>query len=202
MEIQSDITCLVGKNVSGKTAFLHALYRLRPGRPDAKFFSPEQYPAWTEKRDRMKGVNIEQHRPIRAVFKLEPDDLQDVEKRFGADVISGDTLTLQKNYKNETTYILSRNEKSAVNNLVSGLSFPTSVADRVQRAESFDALKKLIADLRADKEDESTSAATTIENRYNEVLGNETFVDAVWKLIEPKIPKFFTIRITGTCRIP
>ena len=47
VEIEPDITCLVGKNESGKTAFLHALYRLRPARPNAKFFSPEQYPAWT-----------------------------------------------------------------------------------------------------------------------------------------------------------
>ena len=53
VEIESDVTCLVGKNESGKTAYLHALYRLRPVRPNAVFNVRLQYPAWLEKRRRM-----------------------------------------------------------------------------------------------------------------------------------------------------
>ena len=53
--IQPDVTCLVGKNESGKTAFLQALWRLRPARTNPKFSIPEQYPAWLEKRHRLEG---------------------------------------------------------------------------------------------------------------------------------------------------
>ena len=37
VRIQDDITCIVGKNESGKTAFLHALYRLNPARQNVNF---------------------------------------------------------------------------------------------------------------------------------------------------------------------
>lgn len=56
VRIEDDITCLVGKNESGKTSFLHSLYRLNPYRPNVKFKVEDQYPAWLEKKDRMKGI--------------------------------------------------------------------------------------------------------------------------------------------------
>ena len=39
VEIQPDITCLVGKNESGKTAFIEALRRLKPAQGSVKFSS-------------------------------------------------------------------------------------------------------------------------------------------------------------------
>ena len=41
--IQPDITCLVGKNESGKSAFLEALRRLKPAHGAASFSSPTHY---------------------------------------------------------------------------------------------------------------------------------------------------------------
>lgn len=72
VQIQPDVTCLVGKNESGKTAFLHALYRLLPARQNVKFSVPDQYPAWLEKRDRLEGKDLENFVPIRVVFEYEP----------------------------------------------------------------------------------------------------------------------------------
>ncbi len=43
-----DITCLVGRNESGKTAILHALYRLNPVVPDdGQFDVADDYPRAT-----------------------------------------------------------------------------------------------------------------------------------------------------------
>ena len=57
VKIEEKVTCLVGKNESGKSAFLHALWRLKPARSDAKFSAPDNYPAWLEKRHRNEGKN-------------------------------------------------------------------------------------------------------------------------------------------------
>lgn len=46
VDIQSDVTCLVGKNESGKTAFLQALHRLNPVHKNVSFSIPDHYPAW------------------------------------------------------------------------------------------------------------------------------------------------------------
>jgi predicted ATP-dependent endonuclease of OLD family len=75
VEIESDVTCLVGKNESGKTAYLHALYRLRPVRPNAVFNVRLQYPAWLEKRHRMEKTAAP---VVVAEFELEPDDMAKV----------------------------------------------------------------------------------------------------------------------------
>jgi len=59
VDIEDDVTCLVGKNESGKTAFLQALYRLNPALRNVSFSIHEQYPAWLEKRDRRGGIDLE-----------------------------------------------------------------------------------------------------------------------------------------------
>src|ERR1700722_1426076 len=81
--IEPDITCFVGKNESGKTAFLNALYRLNPANKGAKFNVQQQYPAWLEKAHRREKIELEKVRPISATFKLEPDDILKIEERFG-----------------------------------------------------------------------------------------------------------------------
>ena len=43
--VDDHVTCLVGKNESGKTAVLHALYRLNPAAP-ATFDVQADYPRW------------------------------------------------------------------------------------------------------------------------------------------------------------
>ena len=43
--VEEDVTCLVGKNESGKTALLQALERLNPART-ATFELESQYPRW------------------------------------------------------------------------------------------------------------------------------------------------------------
>jgi len=54
VEIDQDITCLVGKNESGKTAFLQALNKLNP-HDDSTFDALDQYPRWRYKFDERKG---------------------------------------------------------------------------------------------------------------------------------------------------
>ena len=56
VSVQPDITCFVGKNESGKTAFLQAIYLLNPARPNVSLSVADQYPAWLEKRDRLQGA--------------------------------------------------------------------------------------------------------------------------------------------------
>jgi len=41
VKIEEKVTCLVGKNESGKSAFLNALWRLNPARTKPTFSIPE-----------------------------------------------------------------------------------------------------------------------------------------------------------------
>ena len=81
--IQPDVTCLVGKNESGKTAFLQALWRLNPARVTPTFSVPDHYPAWLEKRHCLEGQNLDEVRPVEAIFGWEAADEKAVESVFG-----------------------------------------------------------------------------------------------------------------------
>src|SRR4030042_642343 len=87
VDIETDITCLVGKNESGKTAFLHPLYRFNPARENVEFSVHYQYPAWLEKKDRLRGIKLEEVRPITVNFMLEDSDVRAIENKLGAGVL-------------------------------------------------------------------------------------------------------------------
>jgi energy-coupling factor transporter ATP-binding protein EcfA2 len=98
--IQPDVTCLVGKNESGKTSFLQALRMLNPAQ-SADFDISQHYPAWLEKRHRMRGDELEAVVPVTAVFEIEASDTLAFAKRFGDGVLKSTTLTLSRTYGNE-----------------------------------------------------------------------------------------------------
>jgi predicted ATP-dependent endonuclease of OLD family len=84
--IQPDATCLVGKNESGKTAFLQALWRLNPARTTPTFSVPDHYPAWLEKRHRNEGKDLDAVHPVQAFYSWEDSDRLEVDKVFGKGV--------------------------------------------------------------------------------------------------------------------
>lgn len=84
-----DLTCLVGKNEAGKTALLSAMRGLNPSQP-FKLDETVDYPRRFSTRfdDRHPDGTAE---VIRTWWRLEDADKAEVENRFGADVLKGDT---------------------------------------------------------------------------------------------------------------
>jgi len=86
VKIENDVTCLVGKNESGKTALLSALYRFNPAYTES-FEVSKQYPRWRLSKDRKAG-GIEDTKVITCVFELAPGDLAAVEAALGPNVVA------------------------------------------------------------------------------------------------------------------
>src|SRR5215470_15555840 len=82
----TDVTCLVGKNEAGKTAFLEALYKLNPIVPEhARFDVVEEYPR-AHIGDYIVDVDQEGRDPaqvIEAYFSLDEKELASIENEFG-----------------------------------------------------------------------------------------------------------------------
>lgn len=103
-----DVTCLVGKNESGKTALLKALYRLNPiNEADGNFDLTYDYPRQTLI-DYEEEIDSEQREPaqvVQATYVLGPDDTAAVEELFGSGCLINDepTLVLTKGYSNSLT---------------------------------------------------------------------------------------------------
>jgi energy-coupling factor transporter ATP-binding protein EcfA2 len=96
VRFEPDVTCLVGRNESGKTAFLEALARLNPLADDPLSFDElRDYPRrlrWRE-RERIAGTV-----PVSATFELDDADVDDLWGEFGPGVVSSRTVRLDRTY--------------------------------------------------------------------------------------------------------
>jgi hypothetical protein len=121
------VTCLVGKNESGKTASMEALYRLNPapsGHRD-KFEELYDYPRRRRAADK---ENLLDATPIEVTFELEEADLNAVEQQFGSGVCKSSQITLCKNYRNTRLWTFEVNEAAAVKHLAAVTGLPGAFA--------------------------------------------------------------------------
>ncbi|HZA79978.1 MAG TPA: AAA family ATPase [Actinomycetes bacterium] len=102
-----DVTCLVGKNESGKTAFLEALHQANPsGGPGRGFDELRDYPRRLRGRDR---AQIATTTPVEATFELSDGDLEAVAARFG-DVLTSKELTVRRTYAGDRRVLVGDDE--------------------------------------------------------------------------------------------
>jgi len=70
--IEPDVTCLVGKNESGKTTILRALHRLNPANGTSRTFNlTTEYPRARLSRDRRRDPELESFCPVTARFHVD-----------------------------------------------------------------------------------------------------------------------------------
>lgn len=102
INLEDDVTALVGKNESGKTAVLQAMYRMNPltsGHPTS-FEELRDYPRRYRARDRGK---IPTTSPVSMIFELDDDDVAAFVGRFGEGTISEHSFTVGRRYGSSTT---------------------------------------------------------------------------------------------------
>ncbi|MBN2552808.1 MAG: AAA family ATPase [Spirochaetales bacterium] len=182
----SDITCLVGKNESGKTAILEALYRLNPVVPQHGNFNVD---------DDFPRIDVEDYRldvaqggrepaiVTRAVFSLEKGDLLEIEADFPG-VIAHPELMLSKGYANELFAELTVNEEIVVEGLLKKARLGPQVLKSLVRCAT---VHELAEALKAHSKEE---AAGKLLESIGAILEKGLLQYLYETYIEPKVPKF------------
>jgi len=192
VEIEPDVTCVVGKNESGKTAVLHALHRFNPAQQNIEFKAQRDYPAWLEKQH-SKHKQLNDHTPIQCVFSLDADEISLIERSLGKNVLKSERVTIGRTYGNEFQWEPEINEHVAIAHMLKGVDLkghqsPTKLED----------VDKLIETLGSVTHDDPTeteasrSLSAEMTEARDEILGkSDDFSDLLWELLNKKIPKFF-----------
>jgi predicted ATP-dependent endonuclease of OLD family len=156
-----DVTCLVGKNESGKTAILQALYKLNPVVAEhAKFDVTDEYPR-AEVEEYLQGVESEEITPaiiVKADYTLEAAEIEAAEAVFGKGVLPKAAISLSKGYANTLYIELKVNEAVAVKALVSSYKLPEEVAQGASACDTIQALKDFLDADGEDRQEKHASA--------------------------------------------
>lgn len=141
--IDSDVTCLVGKNESGKTAILEALEKINPLDDAKRSFDDLEYPRseLTEYRNRDKTKPVH---AITTTWEVESDDMTAIEDLLGEGVLQGKVITLRKGYDTDPDWQFECDESKGLANLLSTSSlFEEEKAPYATLATIADAFKHL-----------------------------------------------------------
>ncbi len=145
-----DVTALVGKNESGKTAFLQAIRKINSISGDEDTFSIRDYP----RKGYIKYKKIHDQNPCevaQAEFELNDEEISEIEANFGNGILASNKVIVTKNYKNERNWKISLAE--SVSQPLNVTAFtqpstpaPTSFQSAVQPVEDVNNVSERISE--------------------------------------------------------
>ncbi|MDQ3630276.1 MAG: AAA family ATPase [Actinomycetota bacterium] len=175
--VEDAVTCLVGKNESGKSAFLEALYRLNPlpsGHP-TKFRGIRDFPRNRWARER---ANVEEKIPVSATFDLEDADVGAIEQQLGTGSVRSRSVTVSRKYDNALTVAgLEIDESAVVRHQVAYYEAPAELAKDVSTLAELNSNIDAMAD-----------RPPSVEK----LLDDLDFVpwQTAWRAIQARMPRF------------
>ena len=140
------LTCLVGKNESGKSAILQALYKLNPVDKEDTYDALYEYPKMYQT-DFEAGLIEDGDTVVISHWTFTAEEIEALEKQFGTDFIGDSTVvTISNGYKNKRTWDFDVNFHALFEKKMEEFGFESS--DRAQ-IPSYDAIGEVRAQLKS-----------------------------------------------------
>ena len=144
-----DVTALVGKNESGKTAFLQAIRKINSISGEEDGFTIRDYP----RKGYIKYKKIHEQNPCevaQAEFELSAEEVTEIEANFGNGVLASNKVIVTKNYKNERAWKIDLSDSISSSSVPNSFTepsnpTPTSFQNAVQNTGSNVSVSEKIA---------------------------------------------------------
>ena len=134
-----NVTTLVGKNESGKTAFLQALRRLNPVGGANGNFDIMDYPRKGYVRYK-KRHETDPETVVQAEFKLTREEMSELESRFGPGVLRSPKVIASKNYMNQRSWEVDIDEEAVIRHVIDSANLPDEIHQFVGDTTKWDDL--------------------------------------------------------------
>lgn len=154
-DVESDVTALVGKNESGKTAVLQSLYKSNP--VDRANFDPDlDYPSHKS----FELRKSDQIRVTELTYELDDDDITAIEAVLCPEVLDDKRIVVTTGFRfNKTTWSIPVNKEKVLNSLRDGLDLPAADKTKVKKASTINNLIESLQSL----ESKTPTATATLE---------------------------------------
>ena len=191
VQLESDVTTLVGKNESGKTAFLESLAKFNyfTDDEDFEFDEVQDYPRNELKKYQRAGENCE---PIVCTFQLDEETIDEINSDLGQGVLTTDNFSVSTRYKNgRMWYHINCDEKKYLENLQESLGFDDTTKDKILQLGTV----KSVVDFEPGEDEQ----LITVIKHLNDVIVSQGFgwkrklIDAyvTKKYFDPNLPRFW-----------
>lgn len=178
--VESDVTALVGKNESGKTAVLQSLYKSHPV-GTAKFDSDLDYP--THKTRELSGGHSV--RVTKLTYQLDEADTAAVEQVLLPGALSGNRVTVTTGYRFKANkWSVPVDEMKVLQSLTEGLDLPTADQAKIDKVTNITELTEALKSL-----DSSTPTATATLEKIEAWRDGDATLAAI-DILERRRPKF------------
>ncbi len=183
IEVEPEITSLVGKNESGKTAFLQALFKLNP-------IEPAGYQEILDFPSRLTRKRKETDAPLRvctAEFELTDEELEVIESDIGVDALTSRTFQVWRGYRSTglTFENLKIDEAVTVRHLVSDLDLPPETAAEARGATTLRQLIEVLSSVPT-----PTARSTALLERISRWPSQQVALHLVDRHLRGMLPKF------------
>lgn len=180
--IEHDVTALVGKNESGKSAVLQALYKSNPIEKKPAFDIGLDYPT-TKARERKNADKIPVTVPS---YEVDAADIRAVEAQLGKGALRSRIVevTTGYNFKGSTTWNISIDDASVVAHLTRDIELPPSDQSRLKEAADTESLLQILSTVEA-----KTAAATKAEETIKGWRDSRASLAAI-DILTARRPKF------------
>jgi predicted ATPase len=175
----ADVTCLVGKNESGKTALLKALHKLKPDEASKETFAPaKDYP----KRKWRPESPIPPAPPaIATTWQLDDPEMATLAKQFGTGAVSQTVFTLTKGYDNVRRFGIDVDHAVVLNHVIAEANVSGAEREPLSGSNTPEAAKNVLA---------AMSSRTSAQDKLLQILqlrfpegGERAIITAVAKLV-------------------
>ena len=176
-----NVTCLVGKNESGKTGFLQALRRLNPADGANGKFSLRDYP----RKGYVRYKRRHNERPdtvVQAEFELTHEEMAELESKFGRGVLRSRRVMASKNYKNQRAWQFDIDEQAIIQNLVESADLSEEIRQYVADVADWRDLQKRLQSVEAKSE--------AVEALLDRLPQNDLRQEIVLEHLERYLPAF------------
>lgn len=177
-----DLTCLVGKNESGKTAVLEGLEKLNSVQPQRADFSGTDYPRinWSEYEESQTvdtGIETE--------WELNAEEADFINNLVGAEVLTSKVCKVSKDYDNQIHWDLGLDYKKAVESLLASSGLNESEKNSLGVAANTTELKKLLSAI-----DERTPRQEAFMDDLNAKLPQVGLLSTATEYLRGCLPRF------------
>ena len=179
-----NVTTLVGKNESGKTAFLQALRRLNPvGGANGKFDIMD-YPRKGYVRYKRRH-ETDPETVVQAEFKLTREEMSELESRFGPGVLRSPKVIASKNYKNQRSWEVDIDEEAVIRHVIDSANLPEEIHQFVGDTTKWDDLYTRLQGLEV-----KPTAVQVLLSELTKRFNNDLRQQIVLEHLERYLPEF------------